>query len=98
MQTKELQTKSVELVDALDKKYNVDRDVHLSLAQLMEELGELARDINLPKLRHKDVDIKNLKGEFADVMIQLARLAEFFDIDIEDAVQGKIEELRKRYL
>ncbi|MFC1613294.1 MazG nucleotide pyrophosphohydrolase domain-containing protein [Patescibacteria group bacterium] len=98
MNTKELQKKSVELVEALDKKYNVNRDVHLSLAQLMEELGELARDINLPRLRHKDIDINNLKGEFADVIIQLIRLAEFFDIDIEDAVNGKIEELQKRYL
>jgi len=98
MRTKELQKKCLELVEALDKKYNVDRDVHLSLAQLLEELGELARDINLPKLRHKDIDIENLKGEFADVIIQLARLADFFDIDIEDAVEGKIEELRERYL
>lgn len=98
MNTKEFQKKCVDLVNILDDKYNVNRDVHFSFAQLVEEIGELARDINSPRLRNMEIDKKNLKGEFADVMIQLMRLAEFFDIDIEDAVNKKIKELQKRYL
>ncbi len=63
----------------------------------MEEIGELARDINLPKLRNKKIDRKNLEGEFADVVLQLAVLADLYNIDFEKAVESKIEILKERH-
>jgi len=67
MNTKDFQKMSTEIVDKIDKKYNIDRDAHFSFTQLMEEIGELARAINLPKLRNKKLDQENLEEEFADV-------------------------------
>lgn len=98
METKKFQKKCVELVNELDKKFNIKRDPHLSFAQLIEEVGELAKDINLPRLRNKEADRKNLEGEFADVIMQLAILAEMYKIDFEDVVEEKINNLRERYL
>lgn len=98
METKKFQQKCVELVNELDKKFNIKRDPHLSFVQLIEEVGELAKDINLPRLRNKEADRKNLEGEFADVIMQLAILARMYKIDFEDVVEDKINNLRERYL
>jgi NTP pyrophosphatase (non-canonical NTP hydrolase) len=97
METKELQKIAVEIVDTLDKKFNIDRDLQLNFTQLIEEIGELAKDVNSKRLRNKDHDKENMEGEFADVLIQLAKLAHTLDIDLESAVQNKIEILKKRH-
>ena len=97
METAELQKKAAGIVSVLDRKFKVRRDVQLCFTQLMEEIGELARDINLPRLRSKQPDAQSLEGEFADVLLQLSKLAEMHGIDMEKAVLGKIEALKKRH-
>ncbi len=96
MQTKEFQKICSELVKELDDKYRINRDAHLSFTQFMEEVGELAKDINLPKLRNKEIDMGNLRGEFADVFLQLCALANLYDIDIEEATKEKIMIIKER--
>ncbi len=97
METKELQKIAVEIVDTIDKKLNVNRDLHVNFTQLMEEVGELAREVNSKRLRNKDPNMENMEGEFADVLIQLAKLAHTLGIDLEAAVHKKIEVLKKRH-
>jgi NTP pyrophosphatase (non-canonical NTP hydrolase) len=96
MQTKELQKLCVDIVKNIDKNHDLDRDTYLTFTQLVEEIGEIGREINKPKLRNKDIDYDNLKGEFADVILQLSALADLLDVDLEEAVKFKIEELKKR--
>jgi NTP pyrophosphatase (non-canonical NTP hydrolase) len=96
METKEFQKKCAEIVGKIDKKYGIDRDPQLSFTQLMEEIGELAKDINSEKLRKKELDRENLSGEFADVFLQLAVLAEMYQVDLEKVVTDKVEKLRVR--
>ncbi len=97
METKDFQKLCADIVNKIDEKYNINRDPHFSFTQLMEEVGELAKAINLPKLRNKKLDKDNLNEEFADVLLQLAILAKQYDIDFEDAVNNKILELKKRH-
>lgn len=97
MQTRDFQKKCVEIVKKIDKKYGIKRDSYLSFMQLMEEVGELAKDINYPKLRNKEIDKDNLEGEFADIILQLAILADMFDVDFEKAVESKYEILKNRH-
>jgi NTP pyrophosphatase (non-canonical NTP hydrolase) len=97
MEAKELQKLAVEIVDKIDIKFNLKRDAQLNLSQLIEELGELAKVVNLEKLRNKKPEKKNLEDEFADVVLQLAKLADLFDIDLEKATLDKIETLKKRH-
>ena len=97
MDTKEFQKLCANAVTAIDNKYGIERNPHLSFTQLSEELGELARAINLPKLRGKKLDQDNLNEEFADVLMQLAILAKIHDVDFEGAVISKIDELKKRH-
>lgn len=93
----ELQKLCAKIVSDIDKKYGTKRDVHLSFVQLIEEIGELARDINLPRLRRKKRDKKNLETEFADVILQVTILAEMLNIDLEKSVEEKIKILKKRH-
>lgn len=97
METKEFQKKCIEIVKETDKKYGLKRDAYLGFTQLMEETGELAEDINYPKLRNKEIDKDNLEGELADVFIQLSALADLYDVDFEKVVEAKIKILKVRH-
>jgi len=96
MEIKEFQKKCADIVDKIDKKYGIERDPQLAVTQLMEEIGELAKDINLKRLRDKEPSKENLSGEFADVFLQLAMLAEMHNVDLEKAVENKIKILKER--
>jgi NTP pyrophosphatase (non-canonical NTP hydrolase) len=97
MEFRDLQRKAVDVVDVLDRKFSVDRDLQLNFTQLMEEIGELAKDVNLKRLRKREPDKENLEGEFADVFLQLAKLADMLGVDLEEAVERKTGVLRKRH-
>jgi len=97
MDTKEFQKRCSNIVKDIDVKYNFERDLHISFAQFIEEVGELAKEINKPRLRNKEIDRENLKGEFADVLLQFAILADMLDIDFENAVETKVEILKERH-
>ena len=87
----------VEIVKKIDKKYNIERDLQLSFTQFMEEIGELAKEINKPRLRNKEIDKINLEGEFADVLLQLFILADMTGVDLEKALLEKAEIIKKRH-
>jgi len=93
----EFQKMCAKFVNDIDNKYNIKRDPHFCFTQLMEEIGELAKEINKPRLRSQEIDQKNLKGEFADVFLQLSALAGLLDVNLEEAVKEKIEEIKKRH-
>ena len=98
MEAEELQRKAAEIVDILDKKFNVSRDAQLNFTQMCEEIGELAKDINLPRLRGREPERENLEGEFADIFFLLSKQAEIAGIDLEKAVENKIRILKKRHM
>lgn len=93
----DLQNKSAQIVKKIDQKYNIDRDIQLTISQLLEELGELVQVANLKRLRNREPRKEDLQDEFADVQIQLNALADQFDIDIDEAVLHKIEILKQRH-
>ena len=97
MDVDSFQELSVRIVDEIDKKQGVLRDGQLNMSQLVEELGELAKEVNREKLRNKKADIKDLEDEFGDVFLQFAKLADLYDVNLEKAVLNKIEILKKRH-
>jgi NTP pyrophosphatase (non-canonical NTP hydrolase) len=96
MKISEFQKYCGDIVDKIDKKYNIDRNAQLSMSQMIEEIGELAKEINRKKLRHVNPEIADLEDEFADVFLQFSKLAEMHGVDIEKSVNNKIKKLRKR--
>lgn len=96
MDIKEFQKKCAEVVSKIDKKFEIERDSQLALSQFLEEIGELAKEVNLKKLRKKEPNKENLSGEFADVFLQLAMLADMHGVDIEEVTENKIKVLKER--
>jgi len=81
----------------IDKDKSIVRDGQFCISQLVEELGELAKEVNREKLRGIKPKKAELEDEFADVVFLLFDLVEYCDVDIEKAVLTKIETLKKRF-
>ncbi len=93
----EFQRACAGLVKGIDQKNGIERDSQMGLAQLMEELGELARELNSTRLRKKEPERESLEEEFADVFLLLFALAEMHGVDVEGAVEAKRAVLRERH-
>ncbi len=70
--------------------------------KLNEEVGELCNDIlSILKLQRKakleKFDRKNIYQEFADVIITTIQLASVAGVDIERAIEDKMEVIEQRY-
>ena len=96
MEIKDLQKNSKKIVNKIDEKYSINRDNQLTIAQLVEELGELAKEVNRKRLRNQEAKVEDLEEEFADVTLLLFTLIEDNKIDLEKAIREKIEVLKKR--
>jgi len=105
MEFKEL-LKFIETEDGrLKKHYDLtDQEKHVfaRTIKLTEELGELCNEVLAhSSLQRKDKmekhDQENLPEEFADVMITTLLLAKSMNVDIEKALEKKIEKINKRY-
>jgi len=70
--------------------------------KLAEEMGELCDEVlAYNSMQRKDkldkLEDDNLSEEFADVVITTLLLAEVMRVDIEKALERKIEKIHKRY-
>ena len=94
---KEFQQQAVELIKQIDDKHRGQHDKETTIIHLTEELGEIARQIYNEKIGRDKLDKENMKEEIADCMLLLAQLAHTCDIDIEESIDNKIQELKRRH-
>ncbi len=104
MEIEEINKFIEEEIKRLEKYYKDKDNNELTMAigfKVVEEIGELFNEI----LKHKGyqrkekldkMNKKDIKTEFADVIFTVLILAKRFDIDIEDAIKIKMEEIKKR--
>nr|AKQ02247.1 MazG nucleotide pyrophosphohydrolase [uncultured Microgenomates bacterium Rifle_16ft_4_minimus_37633] len=87
-------------VDAWVSRYKIGYfKPHEILARLMEEVGELAREINHrfgPKKKKYSENEANLGDEMADVIFTLVCLANSLNIDLDSHFQSMIKKYDKR--
>ena len=79
-----------ELQELIRKRYyktDSARGTAKTFLWLSEEIGELAHALG--KFERGDVDIENLREEFADVLAWLTTLANITDIDLTKAIHDK---------
>ncbi len=70
-----------------------------NLARLVEEVGELARELNHrygPKTRKADEPSQDLALELADILFVLLALANEQKIDVEEAFRGVLQKYEAR--
>ena len=97
MNLDELQKASAELIGEFDALLNGKHDTDTTLIHLVEELGEIAREIYNEKSGRGKFDKKNFEGEIADMYLLLAQLATTKGVSVESAVAEKIEGLKARH-
>lgn len=97
MEIKEYQEKIRELIRNIDSKTGANHDSNLTIIHVMEEFGEVARQVFNEKSRRDKLNKENLSEEISDTIMLLVQLATTYGIDIEKAMAGKYDELRKRY-
>ena len=96
METIELQKRIMDLIYKMDEKYNCTHDSESTFNHIIEEIGELAKELNKPKIRNEQIIKQELSNEIADVIILLIHLATINDINIEESVLYKMNELKQR--
>jgi len=106
MELKDL-LKFIEIEDERLKKYyggydDQEKRILARTVKLTEELGELCDEVlaynSLQRKQKLDNhDKENLPEEFADVIITALLLAKAMNVDIEKALEKKVEKVNKRY-
>jgi len=106
MELKDL-LKFIEIEDERLKKYyggydDQEKRILARTVKLTEELGELCDEVlaynSLQRKQKLDNhDKENLPEEFADVIITALLLAKAMNVDIEAALEKKVEKVNKRY-
>ena len=97
MEIKEAQAKINELIDRIDGKMKGKHDSDTTMIHLMEEVGELSKQLYNQKIGRDKLDRKNMAEEIADVVMLLNKLATLYDIDVETAIIEKIKILKQRH-
>ena len=96
MEINELQERAVEAVKQRLTKLGVDYNEELGMLHLIEEVGELARQIVNKKLKRKEIDTNNVGEEIADCMILLMSLGDYYNLNLDKFILDKIEDIKNK--
>ena len=88
----EFQKEIVAFAKAWEKKRGVTPTAEDIFIHLTEEIGELAREYVNKKERPGDYSAEKLEDSVGDALMQLVRLADIHNLDIEKVVKKIIRE------
>lgn len=100
MELKEAQKFAKEIKELLDQKSNLKWNGFALLADLQEEIGELAETIkSLEGFKpYKKISKDNLGKELGDILFSLLAIANHYGVLLDDEFRSKVEEYKKRFL
>lgn len=99
MEIKEAQKQSFELLGKINDKHNVKHEPDLMFLSLVEEVGEVARELSKKQKNtiRGDFNKEELANELADVISRALILAEDNNIDMDKAFQNKLIKIKDRF-
>ena len=91
---KDLQNK----VGKFTKGNGLESPIEHQVLDIMSELGEVAKDIlEMSDYGRKEFEYREeIKQELGDVLYCLIKIANYFDVDLEDALKIVLEKYEKR--
>jgi NTP pyrophosphatase (non-canonical NTP hydrolase) len=96
-----LQTRLREFAQARDwEQFHTPKNMAMALAAEVGELLEIFQwltDEQASAVTERDADLQLVRDELADIFIYLVRMADILHIDLENAVQGKLDDNERRY-
>ncbi len=98
MEFKEAQKQSFELLEKINK-HNVKHNPDSMFISLVEEVGEVARELSKKQKNTKrgDFNKEELADELADIISRTLIIAEDNDIDMDKTFQNKLIKIKKRF-
>jgi len=96
-----LQSRLKEFAQARDwEQFHTPKNLAMALAAEAGELLEIFQwltDEQASAVTEREEDLQLVREELADILIYLVRMADVVQIDLEDAVQGKLRDNERRY-
>jgi len=97
MDIKQFQKEILEVFSQMDKMPNRREHTKQSaLIHLMEEIGEIARQVTSEYHRPEKFSKENLGTELADTLMFIVLLAQFYDVDISKEMEESISRVKKK--
>lgn len=94
-----MQKISVGLIDSYNKKHKLEHNKLTIFHHLVEEIGELSREIMKEHndWRKEGFDKEKLAKELVDVLDKVLVMAHDYEIDLVDTFVKKAEEVKQRF-
>ncbi len=101
MELSQLQEKYIKFIEERDwQKFHQPKNVAMALSVEASELMELFQwkdNVAIEKIKDDEELMENIRGELADVTLYAMSLAHHLDIDLEQAVNDKLDHIHDRY-
>ncbi len=95
MQVREWQNKIIKFIEQWDKKRKITPSEQETFNHLVEEVGEIARQLVNKDSRQSQFKPDELNNAIADTLMQLVKLAYLRGLDIEELILKIIEDEQK---
>jgi NTP pyrophosphatase (non-canonical NTP hydrolase) len=97
MDIKQFQKEILEVFSQMDKMPNRREHTKQSaLIHLVEEIGEIARQVTSEFHRPEKFDKKNLGTELADTLMFIVVLAQLYDVDLSKEMEEGISRVKRK--
>ena len=97
MDIKQFQKEILEVFPQMDEMPNRRKHTKQSaLIHLMEEIGEIARQVTSEFHRPEKFDKENLGTELADTLMFIVVLAQLYDVDLSKEMQESISRVKRK--
>ncbi len=97
MDIKTFQKEVKELFNKISNKRKKKHTEEEIFIHLIEEIGEIARQLTNKKIREEKFDHKNLEGEISDSILFLTYLASLYKINLENSLKKDVEKLKIKF-
>ena len=97
MSIRQAQKEAMQLSDAIDAKFRRESTPAMMMIDLVEEVGELAEVIRAREF-YKTQPKEDLPTELADILYDILRIAEHYDVDLETAYEKTMQKYREKFL
>ena len=98
MEIKEIQNKTWEIINRYNRKNHLKHNKNTVFHHLVEEVGELARELmNEQNEWRAKFNKEKFDEEVVDVLMRILTIAKDYDVKIEEVFNKKIIKLQKRF-
>ncbi len=95
MNIKEFQQEVKKVFEIFSKTKNTKMDSEHLFIHLVEEIGEIARELVNEKIGRSETRKEKIAEEIADAIIFLVAIADYYGIDIEKILEKDLEKIKK---